>query len=71
MPGCPEYSRFRRDSGLITDDHAARAEARRRGVRASSTVGVIAHLVSVNGTGVDAPIADACLQTSRPQAGCT
>jgi hypothetical protein len=48
---------------LITDDHAARVEARRRGVHASSTVGVIAHLITVNGSGVDAPLADAYLQT--------
>ncbi|HEX3965564.1 MAG TPA: hypothetical protein VHZ03_54465 [Trebonia sp.] len=48
---------------LITDDHAARAEARRRGVRASSTVGVIAHLININGSGVDAALADSYLQT--------
>ena len=48
---------------LITDDHAARAEARRRGVPATSTVGVIAHLIDVNGTGVDAALADTYLQT--------
>lgn len=31
---------------LVSDDHAARGEARRRGVKASSTVGVIAQLLA-------------------------
>jgi hypothetical protein len=48
---------------LITDDHAARAEARRLGVRAVSTIGVVAHLMNVDGSGVDAALADAYLQT--------
>jgi hypothetical protein len=47
---------------LITDDHAARAEARRRGVRASSTVGVVARLLAVNGSGLDPALADAYLR---------
>jgi hypothetical protein len=38
---------------LISDDHAARAESRRRGVRASSTVGVISRLLSVSESGHD------------------
>jgi len=48
---------------LISDDHAARAEARRRGVRASSTVGVIAQLLSIASSGVDGAQADTYLQT--------
>ena len=52
---------------LITDDHAARAEARRRGVRASSTVGVIAHLLTVGDSGVDAALTDAYLQTLQAE----
>jgi hypothetical protein len=47
---------------LISDDHAARGEARKRGVRASSTVGVIAQLLAIGGSGVDATMADAYLQ---------
>jgi hypothetical protein len=47
---------------LISDDHAARAESRKRGVRASSTVGVITHLLSVAETGVDLSMADIYLQ---------
>lgn len=38
---------------LISDDHAARAESRKRGVKTSSTVGVIAQLLTVTGSGVD------------------
>lgn len=52
---------------LITDDHAARAEARRRGVRASSTVGVVAHLIKAKDCGVDATLADAYLQTLQAE----
>jgi predicted nucleic acid-binding protein len=48
---------------LISDDHGARAESRRRGVRASSTVGVIAQMLAVAGSGVDTSMADTCLQT--------
>jgi hypothetical protein len=48
---------------LISDDHAARGEARRRGVRASSTVGVIAQLLTIEGSGIDAAMADAYLET--------
>jgi hypothetical protein len=47
---------------LISDDHAARGEARRRGVRASSTVGVIARLLSIGGCGVDLTMADLYLE---------
>jgi len=50
---------------LISDDHAARAESRKRGVKASSRVGVIAHLLGVAGSGVDAALADTYLQTLR------
>jgi hypothetical protein len=50
---------------LISDDHAARAEARRRGVLASSTVGVLAHLLAVAGSGVDVGLADTYLETLR------
>lgn len=48
---------------LITDDHAARGEARRRGVKASSTVGVIAQLLTINGSGIDKELADLYLET--------
>jgi hypothetical protein len=48
---------------LISDDHGARAESRKRGVRASSTVGVIAQLLAVAGSGVDTSMADTYLQT--------
>lgn len=48
---------------LISDDHAARAESRRRGVRAASAVGVIAHLLAIAGSGVDPTMADTYLQT--------
>ena len=48
---------------LISDDHAARGEARKRGVRASSTVGVIAQLLTIDGSGVDAAMADSYLRT--------
>jgi len=48
---------------LISDDHAARGEARRRGVRASSSVGVIAQLLSIGGCGVDLTMADQYLET--------
>ena len=50
---------------LISDDHAARAESRRRGVKASSTVGVISHLLRVAESGVDTTMADSYLQTLR------
>ncbi len=50
---------------LISDDHAARAESRKRGVRASSTIGVIAQLLTVPGSGVDPVIADTYLRTLR------
>jgi hypothetical protein len=48
---------------LITDDHGARAESRKRGVKASSTVGVIAQLLTIRGSGVDSAMADTYLQT--------
>jgi hypothetical protein len=48
---------------LISDDHAARGEARKRGVRASSTVGVIAQLLSIDGSGVDLAMSDNYLET--------
>jgi predicted nucleic acid-binding protein len=54
-----------RTGRLISDDHAAGADARRRGVRASSTVGVIARLLSVACSGVDRALADTYLQTLR------
>lgn len=55
---------------LITDDHAARAECRRRGVRAVSTVGVIAHLLTIAGSGVDLEIAEVTSgRGSRPVCG--
>jgi hypothetical protein len=47
---------------LISDDHAARGEARRRGVRASSTVGVIAQLLTIDGSGIDVAVADIYLE---------
>jgi hypothetical protein len=50
---------------LISDDHAARGEARKRGVRASSTVGVIAQLLTIEGSGVDAAMADNYLRTPQ------
>jgi hypothetical protein len=50
---------------LISDDHAARAESRRRGVRASSTVGVISQLLRVAESGVDTTMADSYLKTLR------
>jgi hypothetical protein len=50
---------------LISDDHAARAESRKRGVNASSTVGVVAHLLTIAGSGVDPTVADTYLQTLR------
>jgi hypothetical protein len=48
---------------LITDDHGARAESRKWGVRASSTVGIIAQLLTIPGSGVDHMMADTYLQT--------
>lgn len=48
---------------LISDDHAARGEARKRGVRASSTVGVVAQLLTVGGSGIDTALADIYLDT--------
>jgi hypothetical protein len=48
---------------LITDDHRARAESRKRGVKASSTVGVIAQLLTIPGSGLDRVMADTYLQT--------
>jgi hypothetical protein len=48
---------------LISDDHGARAESRKRGVKASSTVGVIAQLLTISGSGVDRGMADTYLQT--------
>jgi predicted nucleic acid-binding protein len=47
---------------LISDDHAARGEARRRGVKASSTVGVVAQLLSIGGCGIDQSVADQYLE---------
>jgi predicted nucleic acid-binding protein len=49
---------------LISDDHGARADTK-RGVHASSTVGVIAQLLGVMGSGVDPVMADLYLQTLR------
>jgi hypothetical protein len=48
---------------LITDDHAARAESRKRGVKAVSTVGIIAQLLIAQGSGIDRALADTYLQT--------
>jgi hypothetical protein len=48
---------------LISDDHGARGEARRRGVHASSTVGVIAQLLTIEESGIDIALADMYLQT--------
>jgi len=48
---------------LISDDHAARGEARKRGVRASSTVGVVAQLLTVGGSGIDTALSDIYLDT--------
>lgn len=48
---------------LISDDYAARAESRKRGIRASSTIGVVAQLLTVPGSGVDTAMADTYLQT--------
>lgn len=48
---------------LVSDDHGARAESRRRGVNAVSTVGVIAHLLAVADSGLDRTMADTYLQT--------
>jgi hypothetical protein len=48
---------------LISDDHAARAESRKRGVKAISTVGIIAQLLTVADSGVDPTAADTYLQT--------
>lgn len=50
---------------LISDDHAARDEARRRSVRASSTVGVIAQLLTITGSGADEKVADQYLEVLR------
>lgn len=52
---------------LISDDHAARGEARRRGIRASSTVGVIAQLLTIDGSGVDRELADRYLAVLQDQ----
>ena len=52
---------------LITDDHAARGEARRRGVRASSTVGVIAQLLTIDGSGIDTVLAEMYLETLQSE----
>ncbi len=48
---------------LISDDHAARAESRKRGVKAVSTVGVVAHLLTIAESGIDLAMADTYLQT--------
>ena len=48
---------------LISDDHAARAESRKRGIRANYTIGVVAQLLTVPGSGVDTTMADTYLQT--------
>jgi hypothetical protein len=50
---------------MISDDHAARAESRRRGVAASSTIGVIAQLLNIPGSGVDNVMTDLYLRTLR------
>jgi hypothetical protein len=50
---------------LITDDHGARGEARRHGVRASSTVGVLAHLLTLTGSDVEPALVDTYLETLR------
>lgn len=52
---------------LISDDHAARGEVRRRGVKASSTVGVLARLLKVDGSGVDPATADIYLEVLQAQ----
>lgn len=52
---------------LITDDHGARGEARRRGVRASSTVGVVAQLLTIEGSGIDTTLADTYLRTLQSE----
>lgn len=49
---------------LITDDHAARGEARRRGVQTSSSVGVLARLLTIGG-GVEPALADSYMETLR------
>jgi hypothetical protein len=56
---------------LISDDHGARAEARKRGVAASSTVGVVAQLLGTPESGVDRAMADIYLETLQAGAACT
>jgi hypothetical protein len=48
---------------LISDDHTARAESRKRGIKASSTIGVIAQLLSIADSGVDSGLANTYLKT--------
>jgi hypothetical protein len=48
---------------LISDDHGARAESRKRGVATSSTIGVVAQLLAIPGSGVDRAMADTYLET--------
>lgn len=50
---------------LITDDHGARGEARRQQVAASSTVGVLAQLLTNPNSGVTVPLVDLYLDTLR------
>jgi hypothetical protein len=50
---------------LISDDHAARAESRTRGVKASSTVGVVAQVLNIQGSGMNPATADTYLDTLR------
>lgn len=42
-------------------------EARRRGVRASSTVGVVAQLLTIDGNGIDTTLADMYLETLQSE----
>jgi predicted nucleic acid-binding protein len=50
---------------LISDDHGARDEARRNGVLASSTVGVIAQLLTITNGALSSAQADTYLETLR------
>ncbi|WP_300605518.1 hypothetical protein [Trebonia sp.] len=52
---------------LISDDHGARGEARKRGVRTSSTVGVMAQLLTIAGSGIDVAMADTYLEILQAQ----
>jgi hypothetical protein len=50
---------------LISDDHAARSEARRVGVRASSTIGILAKLLALPNSPVSAQDVDTYLDLLR------